>query len=1157
MKIRKLSIRRMPGFEQKGFDLPELSDGLNVVIGPNASGKTTACRAIRGLLWPEELAVVSPVSIVGDWTDGEQALRLELEGTRRTCQRDGLPAEMPPLPGVHLATCFTITIDDLFQGAATDSDLAARISHEMAGGYDLNAVRRSDMLKLSSRHGKKELDQLKLTKQAANAIRANHEALLREEHELGRLQQQSQEALDAKARLMRLDNARELADVRAEIAQANANLDTFPADMDLLRGNELENLQQIRADLAASESQLEQAEQSAELATRQKRDANLPAEGIPEVRLDEHRAHRAELRDMQRDLRDAERRLGDAENALAAALEAMGDDISPAQADAIDLAGLNDIEAFHRDAEDLQSRRTAVEGRLASLGEPEPAADIDSLINGVNILRQWLEAGPGEGGASLRNLVLTLAPSALLGIVGIILAITVNPWWALILLPAAIGAVLAFLPAGTGNAASGSREMLNAQFCRLQLDVPATWDAESVGSHLNALERSLAQARQAEQCKVQRQDCRQQLAVLNQKADRIAARRDELLATLGVVTDTSTLALVVLAENIQAYRQAKTTRDKCRGETTDLQESRDSILRTVNAFLTEFGAEPCQTHDIAEARGTAIEKRAKLHRDAIALLADAERNAVDAKKRIGILQGRKTALFKAVGLDDDDDGTIAERLRLLQDYNDAKKQLGDLETTARGLTARLQDAPELLEMTAGEIDGDTARLTTVAQSYVGLVEKIADIRLRVDNARRDTCMEVALAEVEFATAVLAQRRDEAELAAAGSFLLGEVEREHKVESQPEVYRQAARLFTMFTRGRYELRLGELSDTGDSAFRALDTSNQRGLALGELSRGTYMQLLLAVRLAFAAAAERGTQLPFVLDEVLSSTDPMRFKAIIECLLALVKDGRQVFYFTCQPGDAAAWQEVADQMGAMDARRIDLADVQRLERAASSLLSESSARQKPIPEPADMTLGEYAELLGIPQRDPMARAGAAHLAHLVDDAGQLHRLLAAGIETYGQLESLVACGDVDAYAPAELLRRIQARACVLEAFAEARRIGRGRPITPEVLAEAGVSKTFLDRVTELASELDWDARRLIDALADRQDDRAKGFRSDALDQVQESLIESGHLDTRPTLSEQQILAYVLAAANEHVQHKAITGAEVHDLFDQLLGLCADKA
>ena len=65
MRLRRLVVRRMPGFEDEGFPLNDLSGGLNVVLGPNGSGKTTACRAIRGLLWPETLAGVSPASLAG------------------------------------------------------------------------------------------------------------------------------------------------------------------------------------------------------------------------------------------------------------------------------------------------------------------------------------------------------------------------------------------------------------------------------------------------------------------------------------------------------------------------------------------------------------------------------------------------------------------------------------------------------------------------------------------------------------------------------------------------------------------------------------------------------------------------------------------------------------------------------------------------------------------------------------------------------------------------------------------------------------------------------------------------------------------------------------------------------------------------------------
>ena len=316
----------------------------------------------------------------------------------------------------------------------------------------------------------------------------------------------------------------------------------------------------------------------------------------------------------------------------------------------------------------------------------------------------------------------------------------------------------------------------------------------------------------------------------------------------------------------------------------------------------------------------------------------------------------------------------------------------------------------------------------------------------------------------------------------------------------------------------------------------------------------MQLLLAVRLAFAAAAEEGTPLPFVLDEVLSSSDPDRFRAVIGCLLVLVREGRQVFYFTCQPGDAEAWHEVSGEMGIADARRIDLAEIRRGERTASTLLSESTVRAVRVPEPGERSLPEYAQALGVPELVPAAGAAPAHLAHLVTDAEQLHRVAAAGIETYGQLATLAGHGEVDAYLDGRLLNQIRGRARVLDAFAEAWAIGRGRPLTPEALTESGVTGTFIESAAEVAGELNWDAKRLLQVIREKQDDRLKGFRTKTLDSVEDSLIHSGHLDPSETLNREAALNRVLAGANEVVKQGWLDAAEVRALFEQFWERCA---
>jgi len=258
-------------------------------------------------------------------------------------------------------------------------------------------------------------------------------------------------------------------------------------------------------------------------------------------------------------------------------------------------------------------------------------------------------------------------------------------------------------------------------------------------------------------------------------------------------------------------------------------------------------------------------------------------------------------------------------------------------------------------------------------------------------------------------------------------------------------------------------------------------------------------------------------------------------------------------TCQPGDAAGWREIAEEMGIKDARRFDLADIQRLEQAASGPLDESTVQLEPVPEPGGMALLDYQGVLRVPELDPRAGARANHLAHFVETPEQLYRLVRAGIETYGQLQSIGSHGNVDAYVQDDVLARMEARACVLDAFSEAWRVGRGLPVSREILLEAGVSGNFIDRVTEMAKDLSWDAKRLVEAIAARTDQRAAGFREKSLTSLKENLAECGYLDTRETLDEETACNRVLATANDLVKRGTIDPAEVRKLFVRFWRLC----
>ena len=71
LSFRKIEIRRMPGFPSGGFEVDGLCRGVNVIYGPNASGKTTLSRAIQKLLRPtdqphEQRSIRASLELHGD-----------------------------------------------------------------------------------------------------------------------------------------------------------------------------------------------------------------------------------------------------------------------------------------------------------------------------------------------------------------------------------------------------------------------------------------------------------------------------------------------------------------------------------------------------------------------------------------------------------------------------------------------------------------------------------------------------------------------------------------------------------------------------------------------------------------------------------------------------------------------------------------------------------------------------------------------------------------------------------------------------------------------------------------------------------------------------------------------------------------------------------
>ncbi len=94
MEITRITVFRLPGIEHP-FEVTPIETGFNVIQGPNGSGKTSLCRAVRRVLWPERDPGRTRVRI--SWLDDGAKLTSELEGGV-SWQRDGKDIPAPEFP---------------------------------------------------------------------------------------------------------------------------------------------------------------------------------------------------------------------------------------------------------------------------------------------------------------------------------------------------------------------------------------------------------------------------------------------------------------------------------------------------------------------------------------------------------------------------------------------------------------------------------------------------------------------------------------------------------------------------------------------------------------------------------------------------------------------------------------------------------------------------------------------------------------------------------------------------------------------------------------------------------------------------------------------------------------------------------------------------
>jgi energy-coupling factor transporter ATP-binding protein EcfA2 len=1121
LRFRALRVRRMPGFPGGGPRLEELSPGINLIHGPNASGKTTTALALQSLLWPQTAPPTAGVD--GRFQLGDASWTIDVDTRRAVWQRDGQEAPAPPLPPADDRDRYLLSLHGLLRD--DDRSLAERVRVESAGGYDLRAA--AESLRFGA--GGRPAALLSRLAEARDALdRAREaEARLRDEATLlERLRERRRAVSYTAARLEPLQRAHEHAVARDAEDAARRVVEAYPAGVSRLRGDELDRLAEWDRTRAACERVVAEAEAEAGHARAALERAGLGEAGVGVAVLTELEVRLDALRRLDDDLARARDLLAQARGRRLSAGSALGGDTVASTAPTAAMVGADRLERWIRQASEMRERRAALDERIRVLAgaADRGAADPDASAEAVRLLRAWLRAGSGASAPDRRLRLLLLVAVLALGVVGVVAAVVGSP----LVKGAGVGVLLlaALLLVFRPGRDADARTQLQRQAERLGHG-PGSWTADGVERALDDLEQQAAAARLAAERHAEAGRLAAQLATLEAEEVALETERRALASELGMAPAPEDLKLHVVAGLLRDLEEARSA-EAAAAETVRALEARQAAeVAAAAGRLAPFGYEVADAASVAGALSE-LRARRETHQAAVAALATAAAERGRASTERDDAATKRAALFAGIGVAEDQEHVLRGWIDLFGEYRHAVSEL-ELATRTRAAAAAalvgldLAPGADLANAPVAELAVERAAAAAAAEEERELATRIAGIVAVLERARQKHDVEDALARVGEAEAELAARRDEDVEAEFGAVLVAWLGEQAADYNRPAVFHRARDLFRRITRGRYRL---DLEEGDDAAFRAYDTTTHRGHALDELSSGTRLQLLLAVRLAFVETQETGAALPLLLDEVLANCDDERATAIIDAALAIARDGRQIFYFTAQPDELAKWR----------ARLEEQADVEWCVRGvldgagggAPALAPNWTLRASdPVPAPGDMDHSAYGRTLRVPPFDPWADGvGGVHLWYLVDDMDALHQLLTMGITRWGQLDALAAAGGPDALPGGMrgVVDRARHTAALCDRFRLLWRQGRGRPVDRAVLAESGaISDTFMDRVAELCDELGGHGDALVETL---QQGGIPRFRSAQADELRAFLLERGHIaETEPLEPEQ--LRIILAA------------------------------
>lgn len=1155
--IQHLAIQRMPGFRNGIKPFENLANHINIITGPNASGKSSTARAMQQIIWQndknQDLSAESSVSL------GEDQWRIELDVNRANVQRNGITDSIN-VPPYEERNRYLLSLHQLIK--EEESDLAKEIARQASGGYDLEAVHNkfsySNKAKTTNINEYRNFnDKLDKYKKAFNI----QSALKKEEEELERLIKQREEAKSAESEREFYKKVIEYYKANGQLSQLEAQLKEFPTAIKDLIGNEFTTIEDNEKIIEEAKGAIRLAEYEIAGFDEQLNKLTIPEEGVSEQILEEIEERVNNLESIEREIGRTQQEIKQLKAKENAILKGIDSSLEAEDWKGIKIEDVSGLDSMFQKAQQVLGERAILNAEIDLLKrETESLSknkeeNAEKLQSGISALALWLKE-PIKNGSNAKGISKNaLLYIAIAGIATAVLSAFIG-WWGLLGIIAVVLIYFTSLQQKEQTQDGNVLSMRESDYEKQGFPPLAHWDVENVIEKIEELLGLLKDRKQAEKQSNRLNSLKkafdnngERLKVLEEESKKWRTKL-QVVPSFKEIENKEYATLYIFITTLKQWQDVHFEKEEKLALEESLAQKHIVEFEKINSLFSQFNFG--QITDAVAGKSTlrALRNQEQTRKEKTSEKSQKEREILSKKEEINKSQERIDTIYKTLKLSESNKEEIRQLSARKEDYIKTEREHFAAEARSRenlevlkGYSFFPKFEKIMNDLSIDQVEEKIDELGEIANELESVQEKITTIRTNIQNRKEGNELESALAEREEAIEQLEQVQEENIASAVGDLILKHLKKETEQKNQPKVFTRASEILSKVTNGRYHL----LPMGGDHiGFMAKDTKYDRGQNLSELSTGTRIQLLLAVRIAYVESIETSIKLPLLVDELLANSDDERAQAIIDTLIQISQEGRQIFYFTAQTDEVRKWKEYLKD-GRVDYKIIQLQTGEEVLLESNIFEANNISLSPAIASPNGMSHAEYRKEINVPTFHPNVQAiNELHLWYLIENVDYLYACLRNGIDSWGQFQAFIEYDGKIEGMEKDDLEQLNQKVEILEKFTELYQQGRPKAINSIVLSQSGaVTDTFLERINDVLVDSKHNPQELLRRLRD-SDTSVLRYTEAKISELENYLIEEGYIDERDVLSEEEILVRLQAG----ISNMNIEKGEVEKLIERVL-------